>query len=254
MQVRWICLAGLLVALAGTGAPAGDQPQWGQRFSRNQVSPETGLPDTFDVQKGLNVKWVAPLGDQSYCTPIVADGRVYIGTNNERPRDPNHRGDRAVLMCLDERDGHLLWQLVVPKLSADLDDPYLDWPKVGHSSEPTVEGDRVYTLTNRGEVVCLDVHGFSNGNDGPYTDEAKHMAPRGQPPVDPGPTDADIVWLCDLRAEAGIRTHDQVHGSILVDGDLLYVNSCNGVDDTHRKIRTPDAPSLVVIDIPKEER
>ena len=30
--------------------------------------------------------------------------------------------------------------------------------------------------------------------------------------------------------------------------DLLYVNSCNGVDNTHRKIRSPDAPSLVVLD------
>jgi outer membrane protein assembly factor BamB len=246
--MKSICSFAVLVAFLAGGLHAGDQPQWGQRFNRNQVSPETGLPDTFDVEKGLNVKWVAPLGDQSYCTPIVADGRVYIGTNNERPRDDKHRGDRAVLMCFDERDGHLLWQLVVPKLSADLDDPYLDWPKVGHSSEPTVEGDRVYTLTNRGEVVCLDARGFANGNDGPYKDEAKHMAPRGQPPVEPGPTDADIVWICDLRAEAGIRTHDQVHGSILIDGDLLYVNSCNGVDSTHRKIQTPDAPSLVVID------
>jgi outer membrane protein assembly factor BamB len=92
------------------------------------------------------------------------------------------------------------------------------------------------------------VRGFSNGNDGPYRDEAKHMAPRGKPPVEPGPVDADILWLTDLVAEAGIRTHDQVHGSILIDGDLLYVNSCNGVDNTHRKVQTPNAPALVVLD------
>ena len=240
------CLAVICLALAPLHGA--DQPQWGERHSRNMVSAETGLADTFDLEKGQNVKWVAPLGSQSYSTPIVADGRVYIGTNNERPRDPKHKGDRAVLMCLDERDGRLLWQFVVPKISADLDDPYLDWPKAGHCSEPTVEGDRLYTLTNRGEIVCLDVRGMANGNDGPYADEAKHMAPRGQPPVEPGPTDGDILWLTDLVAEAGIRTHDQVHGSILIHGDLLYVNSCNGVDDTHRKIRTPDAPSLVVLD------
>ena len=238
----------ILVLLCAFTARAADQPQWGQYPSRNQVSPETGLPDTFNPDKGLNVKWVAPLGTQSYCTPIVAGGRVYIGTNNNRPRDPKHQGDRAVLLCLDERTGQLLWQLVVPKLSADLNDPYLDWPEIGHSSEPTVEGDRAYTLTNRGEIVCLDVRGLANGNDGPFTDEANHMAPRGHAPIEPGPLDADILWLCDLKSEAGIRTHDQVHGSILIDGDLLYVNSCNGVDNTHRKVQTPDAPSLVVLD------
>ena len=173
---------------------------------------------------------------------------MLIGTNNDNPRDPRHKGDRGVLMCLDEKDGHLLWQLVVPKLSEDEHDKYLDWPKAGIASPPTVEGDRVYTLTNRGEVVCLDLNGMANGNDGPYQDEAKHMAPRGSSPLRRGRLDADILWLCDLVEEAGIHTHDQVHGSILIDGDLLYVNSCNGVDNTHRKIRWPDAPSLVVLD------
>src|SRR5215210_4872903 len=230
------CLLWVLIVCVAPPLLAADQPQWGQAGSRNQVSGEAPLPDTFDPDKGLSVKWVAALGTQSYCSPIVAGGRVYIGTNNERPRDPKHAGDRAVLLCLDERDGHLLWQLVVPKLSADENDPYLDWPKVGWASPPTVEGDRAYALSNRGEVLCLDMKGMADGNDGPFKDEARHMAPRGFAPVEPGPADGDIVWACDLVAAAGVHTHDQVHGSVLVDGDLLYVNSCNGVDNTHRKI------------------
>jgi outer membrane protein assembly factor BamB len=224
---------------------AADQPQWGERLSRNMVSSETGLADSFDPATGKNIKWVANLGDQSYATPVVAGGKVLIGTNNERPRDPKHQGDRAALMCFDQKTGSLAWQLVVPKME---DDPYLDWPKAGMASPPTVEGNRVYTLTNRGEVVCLDLDGMANGNDGPFTDEGRHMTPRGAPLMTPGPMDADIIWVCDLIKEAGIHIHDQVHGSILLDGDLLYVNSCNGVDNTHRVIRCPDAPSLVVID------
>jgi outer membrane protein assembly factor BamB len=239
---------------AGDSAPSHstdfphDQAQWGRKFSRNMVSSETGLPDNFDPATGRNIKWVADLGTQSFATPIVAGGRVLIGTNNEKPRDPRHKGDRDVLLCLDENDGHLVWQLVVPKISEDEHDPYLDWPKVGFASPPTVEGDRAYVLTNRGEVVCLDMKGMADGNDGPYQNEATHMVPRGFAPLEPGPTDADILWVCDLVKEAGIHTHDQVQGSVLIDGDLLYVNSCNGVDNTHRKIRCPDAPSLVVID------
>jgi outer membrane protein assembly factor BamB len=133
-------------------------------------------------------------------------------------------------------------------ISEEEHDPYLDWPKVGFASPPTVEGDRAYVLTNRGEVVCLDMKGMADGNDGPFKDEATHMVPRGFAPLEPGPTDADIIWVCDLVKEAGVHIHDQVQGSVLIDGDLLYVNSCNGVDNTHRKIRSPDAPSLVVID------
>ena len=206
------------------------------------------MPETFDPDAGTNVKWAADLGTQSYATPIVAGGRVLIGTNNDVPRDPRHRGDRAVLLCLNESDGRLAWQLVIPKISEDLGDPFLDWKGVGFASPPTVEGDRVYTLTNRGEVVCLDLAGMADGNGGPYRDEARHMAPRGREPIEPTATDADILWVCDLVKELAVHTHDQVQGSILIHGDLLYVNTCNGVDDTHRKIRSPDAPSLVVID------
>ena len=105
----------VLAALAPTRAA--DQPQWGQRFSRNMVSDETGLPDSFDPQSGTNIKWIARLGTQTHSTPIVAGGKVLIGTNNDEPRDPRHTGDRGVLMCFDEKDGHLCWQLIVPKLT-----------------------------------------------------------------------------------------------------------------------------------------
>lgn len=127
-------LAAALLFLASATAPsawAGDQPQWGQQYSRNMVSWERGLPDSCDPKSGRNVRWVAELGTSSYATPVVARGRVLIGTNNGNPRDPRHQGDRAVLMCLDEETGRLIWQLVVPKLPRD---PYLDCPGVGLTS------------------------------------------------------------------------------------------------------------------------
>jgi outer membrane protein assembly factor BamB len=240
-----IALAAVILAGLGLRARAADQPQWGQRFTRNMISDEMGLPDSFDVTTGKNIKWSVPLGSECYASPIVGNGKVFIGTNNEHPRDARHTGDRGILLCLDEKDGHLLWQLASPKME---DDRYLDWPKAGICSPPTVEGDIAYTLTNRGEIIALDINGLANGNATPYIDEGKHMALRGNAPMTPGPLDADIIWLYDLVSQAGIHTHDQVHGSILLDGDLLYVNSCNGVDNTHRKIRCPDAPTLVVLD------
>lgn len=266
---RWPVSLVLAAVFAAAAASAHDQPQWGQAWGRNQVSTETNLPATFDVASGRNIKWHAELGTESYSTPVVAGGRVYIGTNNNKPRDPRHRGDCGVMMCFDEATGKLLWQLVVPKRN---EDPYLDWPNTGMPSPATVEGDRVYTTSNRGEVVCLDAKGMADGNDGPFKDEGWHMTPppgADQPPkavagadikpqplppkdgrkiLKPGPLDADIIWLFDMVADAGIWPHDGAHSSILIYGDQLYLNTATGVDNTHRHIRTPDAPSIIVLD------
>ena len=250
-------------------ACAADQPQWGQAWSRNMVSDEKGLPDSFDPKTGRNIKWVARLGTETHSTPIAAGGQLYVGTNNGQPRDPKHQGDRGVLMCFDEKTGKFLWQLVVPKRE---EDPYFDWPNTGISSPVTVEGDRVYLTDNRGEVVCLDAQGLADGNEGPFKDEGAHMTPpkgSGSPPkpvagaeiqpeplrppadgtaLKPGPLDADIIWVCDLATQVGIWPHDGAHSSILVHEDYLYLNTATGVDNTHKRIRAPDAPSLVVID------
>ena len=51
---------------------------------------------------------------------------------------------------------------------------------LGICSSPTVDGDRVYLVTNRCEVLCLDVHGMANGNDGPLRDEGQYTAGPGQ--------------------------------------------------------------------------
>jgi outer membrane protein assembly factor BamB len=225
---------------------AGDQPQWGQGWNRNMVSPERGLPDSFDAATGKNILWSAELGTETHSSPVIAGGRVYIGTNNGHPRDPRHDGDRGVLMCFEEATGKFLWQLVVPKRIEDI---YFDWPNSGISSPATVEGDRVYIVNNRGEVLCLDARGMANGNDGPFREEGRHMTPKSLPDaLSPSASDADILWLFDLTSGAGIWSHDAAHSSILIRGDYLYLNTGTGVDNTHRKIRTPDAPSLVVLD------
>lgn len=207
----------LLLTVVTFPLAAADHPQFGQAWSRNMVSAERGLPETFDLASGKNVKWVADLGTHTHGTPVVAGGRVFIGTNNEQPRDSKITDDRGVFVSFAEKDGSFLSQLTAPKLS---EDPYLDWPKEGQASPGTVENDSVYTVNNRTEVLCL------------------HASDLTKPPV----------WKFDMRAEAGIWPHDGAHSSILVHGRHLYLNTGTGVDNTHRKIRTPDAPSLIVLD------
>ena len=243
LSQRLLALA-LLGAVAATGVGA-DRPQWGQRFSRNMVSQETNLPASFDPETGENVRWSAPLGTETNSTPVIAGGKVIIGTNNGQPRDPRHSRYRGVLLCLEEKTGDLCWQLVVPRLE---DEKYLDWRTGGICSAATVEGDRVYLVSNRAEVICLDLDGQADGNDGPYLDEGRHMAPAGDPPLEVTAIDADIVWLFDMPAELGVHPHDSAHSSILIDGPHLYLNTSNGVDRIHSGIPAPDAPSLIVLD------
>jgi outer membrane protein assembly factor BamB len=239
-------------------AIAEDWPQWGRTtHSRNMYSPEKGLPAKFDPGKfksgteevdlktTKNVKWVAKLGSQSYGNTTVAGGKVFVGTNNDSPRDPQHQGDRSILMVFDEKTGELLWQLLIPKLKSG---KVNDWENLGLLSSPTVEGDRVYIVTSRCEVMCLDVNGQANGNDGPFKDEAKYaVLDTGLPPAKIGPKDADIIWKYDMMDELGVFPHNASNCSVLVLDDLVYACTSNGQDWTHSNIPSPLSPSFVAL-------
>ena len=244
--------SGLILGPLPLPVHAADQPQWGQAWSRNMVSAEQGLPESFDLQSGRNIQWSAELGTESHSSPVVAGGRVYIGTNNGHPRDPAQHGDRGVLMCFEEETGRFLWQMLFPKRDEDI---YFDWPNSGISSPVTVEGDRVYFVNNRGVVVCIEPPpsgaGVSPVHPKPPAGGTPTPLPGGAgvPPAVPGVSPVPkTIWEFDLTSGAGIWSHDAAHSSILIQGDYLYLNSGTGVDNTHKRIRTPDAPSLVVLD------
>lgn len=245
------------LAAAGLVSHAGDWPQWGGTVHRNMYSPAKGLPDRFepgrfvrgtedvDLSTTKNVKWVARLGTQSYGNATIAQGRVFVGTNNDHPRDPQHQGDRSILMCLDEQTGELLWQLVVPKLKSG---KVNDWENLGLLSSAKIEGDRVYVVTSRCEVICLDIHGMANGNDGPFKDEANYVVrDTGKPPATIGPKDADIIWVYDMMDELGVFPHNASNSSPLIIGDLVYVCTSNGQDWTHVNIPSPLSPSYIAL-------
>ena len=101
---------------------------WGGTPDRNLVSSMKGLPTSWDIKAKKNVKWVAELGSQAYGNPVVANGVVLVGTNNEAMKDPAVKGDKGVLMAFRESDGQFLWQSVHDKLSAGRAN---DWPYPG---------------------------------------------------------------------------------------------------------------------------
>jgi outer membrane protein assembly factor BamB len=248
-----------ILAIAISSAKGDDWPQWGGDDTRNMVSDDKNLPASFvpgkkrsdgsgiDMQTTKNVKWVARLGTENYSGPVVSGGKVFIGANDVNLNDPRYKPTGGgVLLCLDEVTGKLLWRLVVPKLETGKRSTDYDNMELGICSTPCVEGNRVYVVTNRSEVVCLDTEGLANGNDGPFQDERRYTGALSDAAPGQGPGDADVIWRYDMLTELSIFPHDAASCSVLVYGDLVYVNTGNGVDD--KKAPFPMSPSLIALD------
>lgn len=333
---------------AATGAnpviKAGDWTQWGGTSLRNNTPIGEGIatewaPGDFDRKTGAwdpasakNVKWVSLLGSQTYGNTVVASGKVWLGSNNSGgylKRYPGETVDLGCLLCFDEKDGKFLWQHSSEKLSTGR---VHDWPLQGICCSPLVEGNRLWFVTSRGEVRCLDVEGFYDGEDDgrPEKEEPARlfdvMRPddpaldkvsgyqadldKGKLPADLLPRfaaagmplpdgqvavkvddkakgaakrwtfqakvngkdrdfamvlagsrlsvfktitpddkeEADVIWVYDMMKQLKTSQHNMCSCSVTALGDILFVNTSNGVDESHIVIPAPDAPSFVAMD------
>jgi outer membrane protein assembly factor BamB len=248
IALAWLPAMVLVVAAQAetAAAPSGDWPQWGGSPARNntpigQNIPVTWNVGTFDQRSGRwlgspdkQIRWVAKLGGESYGSPVVADGQVYCATNNGAGYLPRYPAsvDLGCLLAFAAADGRFLWQHSVEKLSGRS----IDWPKQGICCSPLVEGKRLWTVTNRGEVVCLDTQPSRDGRaSGPVN--AKPSA---------GPNDSHLVWSFDMMRRLGVVQRYMCSCSVTAAGDLLLVNTSNGVD-TDDKLPAPEAPSFIAL-------
>ena len=218
-------LAGLSTLLAATlllsasDPGSTDWPMWGGTPDRNMVSSMTGLPTTWDIATKKNIKWMSMLGSQTYGNPVVAGGKVFVGTNNEGMRNPKEGGDRGVLMAFRESDGQFLWQHANAKLPAGRVN---DWPFQGVCASPLVEGEILYYVNNRGELSALDVNGDGKGG-------------------------AKVIWKLDMIEELGSHPHNMSNSSVVSWGDMLYLSTSNGQDESHVNIPSPKAPAIIAV-------
>ena len=217
-----------------TLATAQEVGMFGNSPSRNMVSDETDIVSEWDADSGNNVLWSQPVGSQAYGGPVVANGRIYVGTNNEGRRDASVEGDKGVVMAFDTDTGGFLWQMVHPKLTAGRVN---DRPLQGVCSTAFMEGDRIYYISNEAHVICLDANGFGDGeNNGPFTNE-----------TDTGEMAGDIIWSYDMIGELDVFPHNLATGSPLVIGDILYTVTSNGVDEGHVNIPSPFSPDFIAL-------
>jgi outer membrane protein assembly factor BamB len=234
LSLAAVVVAGSSLALFASD-PGADWPMWGGTPDRNMVSSMKGLPTTWDLKSKKNVKWIAELGSQAYGNPAVSGGYVLVGTNNETMKDPNVKGDKGILMAFRESDGQFMWQAVHDKLASGRAN---DWPYQGVCSSPMIENGVVYYVSNRGEVMAVDLDGFRDGkNDGPVTDEKLTKE-----------TDADVLWRYDMMEELGVMQHNMANSSPVSYENMIFVSTSNGQDESHVNVPSPRAPALIAID------
>ena len=251
-------------------------------------------------------------------------GRLFVGTNNSGGYLARYPAevDLGCLIAFDEQTGAFLWQDSSEKLPTGR---VHDWPLQGICCAPLVEGKRLWYVTSRGEVVCLDTEGFYDGeDDGPVqgelarlfdvrksedaaTDEVapavkaldggslndqlrQRFAAAGmelpesvkvtavtagkkwrldaqvegadreiqvavQGPklsafkvVSPADKhEADAIWRFDMMAKLRVSQHNMCSCSVTAVGDILFVNTSNGVDEAHISCPSPDAPSFIAM-------
>ncbi len=243
VRIAAVCAVFLAGLLEPDTARSGDWSQWCGSDGKNMVSSETGLPEMFvpgtrsnkaiDRTTATNVRWGVKIGTGLFSTPSVAGGKVFLG---------GLAGTEGIFVCFDAATGERLWQWQAP--ARDIPDSIGGFSiglstipqQIGVCSSAAVEDDRLYFVSNRCDLLCLDVAA--------QPDESGH-----------GP--AREVWCYDMMEQLGVFPCDASNGCPLIVGDLLYVTTCNGVDrntfghperEKERAIPAPNAPNLIVVD------
>ena len=253
-------LVTVAVGLSSSIASAGDWPEWGYGPNRNMASDAKNLPLSFgpgkpkkdsrqiDMSTTRNVKWALVLGSQTYGNPVISGGKIIVGTNDGMLKDDRFKRTRGgLVICCDAETGKTLWQLVVPRFETKDKKFNLDHLNLGICNSATIEGDRAYIVSNRGEVLCLDMNGQSDGNDGPFKDEGQYMVARGRPAAKINKSDADIIWRYNMITELPVWPQDALSCAVLIHGDFIYAGTSNAVDQSHINVPYPDAPSMIVL-------
>lgn len=169
-------VAAASVTLAGQTVP-GDWPQW-RGPSRSGLSTETGLLRQWPAGGPRRVWSVSSLGN-GFGSLAVRGDRIFVqGT----------RGGQSSVTALDRADGRQVWVRGIGSAGDNDRGP-------GPRGTPTVDGDRLYVLTEVGDLACLRV------------------------------ADGTVMWQRNILKEFGGRNIAWlISESPLVDGDRVIVS------------------------------
>jgi hypothetical protein len=161
---------------------AGDWVRW-RGPNLNGISSETGWLANWP-DDGPRRLWKAKVGT-GFSSIAVANGKVYTIGNSGRGKGE----EKDTVFCFDATTGKVIWSHAY---EAKLDPKYYAG---GPSGTPTVDGDRVYTLSKHAQLICF------------------------------GAADGHVVWQKNIATETRAKRPTWgFAGSPLVIGGTLFVN------------------------------
>jgi outer membrane protein assembly factor BamB len=135
---------GVTVVLGVAALDAADWPQW-QGPNRTRISKETGLLKEWPAG-GPRLVWTANNLGSGYGSMAVAGDRVFL---------QGARGPNSFVIALNRTDGKEVWS----KALGPIETRMRSERGAGPRGTPTVDGDRLYVLTENGDLACLKIDG-----------------------------------------------------------------------------------------------
>lgn len=174
----------LVIPVVAMGA---DWPRW-RGPDYNGISAEKdlnlGWPDG-----GPKILWRQSVGT-GFASMAVSEGRVYTTGNTGKPKAKDRGAFKDVIYCFDALSGDEVWRF---DYAEELFPKYYEG---GTSATPTVDGNRLYTMSKTGKVYCFNK------------------------------ATGAVLWQRDLMAEHKIEIAEwRLAGSPFVHGDLLILNA-----------------------------
>lgn len=147
-MTKYLLIIAFLLILSGihTVAWAADWPNWrGPNY--NGISAEKDW-DPLKIKDGTKPLWQTSIGI-GFSAISVSDGLAYtMGNTGTKGEDESKHND--IIFCFDAETGKEVWRRIYPQ---PLDPKYYEG---GSLATPTIDGDKVYTISKDGKVFCLD--------------------------------------------------------------------------------------------------
>ena len=192
----------LLVSIVAIQA-ASDWPQW-QGPDRTGVSKETGLLKQWP-SSGPSVVWTAGGLGTGYGSMAVAGDRVYV---------QGARNRSSAVIAINRADGKEAWSKALGRTENNDQGP-------GPRGTPTVDGERLYVLSEAGDLYCLKIDGTEVWHRNILSDFRGHQLRWliSESPL----VDGDAVVVAPGGSGAGIVKLDKMTGKTIW--------TSNGLDD-----------------------
>jgi outer membrane protein assembly factor BamB len=124
---------------ASVAPTVADWPQW-HGVDRNSISKETGLLKAWAAKGPATVWSISGLGE-GYSSLAIKGEQIFV---------QGVKSKNSTVFCLNRADGKTVWATA---LGQALDQDRGGGPR----GTPTIDGDRVYALSENGDLACLKI-------------------------------------------------------------------------------------------------